>query len=83
MSFWDHVRERLLHKEASGSHWSFAELGGRESGCPFHQLINLPHALGTKQEEVPHEVREAESPRGRGFQEDLTKLFWDVSQSLG
>lgn len=78
--------ERLQHKETSGQHRSFAEHGGK-SGRSSHKLscpvINFLHALGAKLEEVRYEVRKAERACGRDFREDFTKLFWDVSQSLG
>ena len=56
---------------------------GSESSRPSHKLIHFPHTWGGGPNKRSFQVRKAERARGRDFQEDVPRLFWDVSQSLG
>lgn len=78
---------RLQHKDTSGQHWPLLYTEVVRTAAPStssgRPVINFLPTQRAKQEEVQYEVREAERACGRDFQEDFTKLIWDVSQSLG
>lgn len=79
--------DRLRHEDTSGQHWPslYPEVVrmAAQSTSSGRPVINFLPTQSAEQVKVQYEVRKAERACGRDFQEDFTKLIWDVSQSLG